>query len=161
MQSDTGQISFTDQRPTIPELIEFPGKKECINIAEEIGVDWRMVGSSLLDDKYGKIMPAIAEKYRNNASDINMDVLSQWIQGKGIADCTWHALLRVLKRHCRALAERVEEALTMEREEEAARVKQSLKDEETLTREKVLMVKETLRTEEPADIEEGKQCVAK
>ena len=71
-----------------------------------------MVGTTLLDDKSGTIIPAIAEQYGNNAERINMEILRRWLQGKGISDRTWQGLLGVLRVHCVALAESVEEVLT-------------------------------------------------
>ena len=96
----------------MPELTGLKGKSERINIAKEIGVQWWVVGTALLDDKNGMVTPAIAQQYGNNAELVNMEILTRWINGKGMADCTWHVLIGVLKEHCTALAERVEEALT-------------------------------------------------
>ena len=70
-----------------------------------------MVGTTLLDDKDGTIIPAIAQQYANNVELINMEILRRWIQGKGMSDHTWGALLGVLRVHCFSLAESVEEAL--------------------------------------------------
>ena len=73
-----------------------------------------MVGTALLDDRDGTIIPAIAIEYGNNSERINMEILRRWIQGKGIPDCTWRGLLGVLRMHCTSLAVSVEEALTAE-----------------------------------------------
>ena len=105
-------LPTTDQKPTMPELTGLKGKSERINIAKEIGVQWWVVGTALLDDKNGTVTPAIAQQYGNNAELINMEILTRWINGKGMADCTWHGLIGVLKEHCTALAESVEEVLT-------------------------------------------------
>ena len=94
------------------ELIAFQGRTQRINIAERIGVEWRKVGTVLLDDKYYNIIPAIGEKHVNNAEAINMEILGCWVQGKGMPDRTWRELLSVLKMYCVSLAESVEEALT-------------------------------------------------
>ena len=81
---------------------------------EGIGVKSMMVGTALLEDRDGTIIPAIAQQYVNNSERINMEILRRWIQGKGIPDRTWRGLLGVLRVHCAALAESVEEALTAE-----------------------------------------------
>ena len=88
-----------------------------INIVEGIGVKWMMVGTALLEDRDGTIIPAIAQQYVNNSERINMEILRCWIQGKGIPDRTWRGLLGVLRMHCTALAVSVEEALTKEAEQ--------------------------------------------
>ena len=109
-------ISFppTDDKTILPELLSFQGKTECINIVEKISTKWQMVGTTLLDDRDGTIMPGIKMSCLNDMDQINMEILSRWIRGPGIADRTWHGLHGVLKLHCKALAESVEEALTVE-----------------------------------------------
>ena len=82
-------------------------------MAQEIGVQWRVVGTVLLDDKNGTIIPALAQQFGNNAHDITMEILSRWMQGKGI-ECTWHALIDALKKPCKTLAKTMKETLTEE-----------------------------------------------
>ena len=103
-----------DRRPTMPELTDFPGKTGQFNIATEIGIQYYMVGTALLNDKRGTIVPAIVSEHRGNAEQINMDILSHWVQGKGIADRTWRGLLGVLRVHCPGLAQDIEETLRTE-----------------------------------------------
>ena len=102
----------------MPQLIVFQGKHKIINIAEAIGDQWRVVGISLLNDESGGIVKAVAKEFRGNALDINLETLERWLQGKGMRDRSWRGLLRVLRVHCRALAESVEEALTAEEAEQ-------------------------------------------
>ena len=105
--------SLTAEEPGLPELTALQGRGECINIAERIGPRWRLVGLALLQDRTGDIVSAIDEQYRGNALAINIEILSRWVRGRGIADRTWRGLLGVLNLHCKALAESVEEALTV------------------------------------------------
>ena len=102
----------------MPQLIVFQGKDKIINIAEAIGDQWRVVGISLLNDESGDIVKAVAREFRDNALDINLEIIGRWLQGKGIHDRSWRGLLSVLRVHCRALAESVEEALTAEETEQ-------------------------------------------
>ena len=96
----------------MPELTALQGRTETINIVRRIGVQWTMVGTTLLDDKDGTIIPAIADQHGNNADRINMDILGRWIRGEGILDHSWRGLLGVLRVHCgEALAQSVEEVL--------------------------------------------------
>ena len=82
-------------------------------------MQWKRVGTILLDDKDGTAVPHIAYQHGNNIDDINMDILGRWIRGEGIPDRTWQGLLGVLKvAHCIKLAESVEEALTAEEAEQ-------------------------------------------
>ena len=96
----------------MPELTAFQGRARRINIAQAISVKWDVVGTTLLDDHDHAIMPALAQQYSYDVMRINMEVLGRWVQGQGMADCTWRGLLGVLKVHCRDLAKSVEEALT-------------------------------------------------
>ena len=95
-------------------LTDFPGKTQHFNIAERIGRKFLSVGISLLNDERGEVVPAIALEHRGNAEQINMDILSRWVRGKGIADCTWQGLLGVLRIHCPGLAQDMEETLRTE-----------------------------------------------
>ena len=101
------------------ELTAFQGKIEWINIAEQIGSKWKLVRITLLQDRTGNIVSAIGKQYQGDAMEINIEILSRWVQGQGIADRTWRGLLGVLKLHCKALAESVREGLTVDPEEEA------------------------------------------
>ena len=99
----------------MPEMTALQGRTRDINIVEGIGADWDKVGTALLDDKDGTIIPAIAREHGNNAERINTEILRRWIQGKGILDYTWMGLLGVLRSmHRITLADSVEEALTAE-----------------------------------------------
>ena len=105
----------TDQKPTLSQLTALQGRTQHINILEGIGARWDMVGATLLDDRDGTIIEAIARQYGNNAELINQEIMRRWLQGRGIPNPTWWGLLDVLRMHQRtALAESIEEALTGE-----------------------------------------------
>ena len=96
------------------DLTDFPGKTGHFNIATKIGMRFYVVGTALLNDERGAIVLAIMSEHRSNAEQINMDILSRWVQGKGIADHTWRGLLGVLRVHCPGFAQDIEEALRSE-----------------------------------------------
>ena len=98
----------------MPQLIGLRGRHKNINIAEAIGIQWRVIGIALLNDESGGIVTALEREFRGNAQDINLEILKRWMLGYGIPDQTWEGLLSVLRAHCRTLAESVEEALTAE-----------------------------------------------
>ena len=98
----------------MPELTDFPSKTRHFNIATEIGAKFHAVGTGLLNDERGTVVPAIVLENRGNAEQINMDILRRWVQGKGIADHTWRGLLGVLRVHCLGLAQDIEETLRAE-----------------------------------------------
>ena len=99
----------------MPQLLMLQGgNDESINIVKAIGNQWRVVGIVLLNDESGAIVDSIADEFRGNAQNINIEILKCWMRGDGIPDQTWEGLLTVLRVHCRTLAESVEEALTAE-----------------------------------------------
>ena len=103
----------------MPELLALQGKDKTIDIVEAIGVQWRVVGINLLNDKSGATIEAIDEQFRGNVQAINLEILKRWLRRKGVRACTWWVLLEVLRKaHCVELAESVEEALTDEEAEQ-------------------------------------------
>lgn len=99
-------------KPGLTDLISFHGQRRIINISAEIGMQYHVVGTILLNDSTGVILPQIVAEYMNNTEAINLEVLRRWIQGRGMKDRTWSGLLHVLKENgCAALAEEIETAL--------------------------------------------------
>ena len=64
------------------ELVSFQGKKNTFNIAEEIGMQYYVVGTALLKDRSGAIVPAIIGKCLGDPLKINMEILRRWVQGE-------------------------------------------------------------------------------
>ena len=103
----------------MPEMTALQGRTRDINIVEGIGAEWDKVGTALLDDKDGTIIPAIARDCGYKSECINMEILRRWIQGKGIPDRTWKGILCVLRNvRCISLADSVDEVLTEEEAEQ-------------------------------------------
>lgn len=57
------------------ELINLKGKTRSINVLKEIGVKWRYVGTALLKDTTGAIMPALDQTYRGDTETISFEIL--------------------------------------------------------------------------------------
>ena len=102
----------------MPQLLKLQDKDKSINIVEAIGNQWRVVGIVLLNDERGAIVDSIADEFRGNARNINLEILKHWLRGEGMSDRSWRGLLGVLREHCGALADRVEEVLTAEEDEQ-------------------------------------------
>jgi len=83
--------------PTLPKLLKFPCKGRFINIISEIGANYTTFGILLLNDQKGTRITAIAQRHTNNADQINIEVLQEWLQGKGKKPVNWHTLIEVLK----------------------------------------------------------------
>ena len=86
-----------------------------IDITKRIGVNWRRVGITLLNDTSGEVVSAIHQQCFGNVDDINLEVMKRWINGEGVGDRSWQRLLHVLRCHdCIALAEEIERCLPLQ-----------------------------------------------
>ena len=83
--------------PTLPKLLNFRtlGARK-VNIASEIGVNYRQFGTLLLNDETGARVNAIERELVRNAEEINCRILSEWLEGKGIKPVSWNTLVGVL-----------------------------------------------------------------
>jgi len=87
---------FADERPNLLKLLNFPGRNGNINIPQQVGTKYFTFGVLLLNDKTGAEMSAIVTKYRDDAEQINSEILRLWIGGKG-KSLSWDTLINVLK----------------------------------------------------------------
>lgn len=83
--------------PTLPELIRFNGVERRINIPLEIGTKYTKFGILLLEDKTGMRTDTIAHKHMKDAEKINIEILQEWIGGRGLYPVTWQTLTDVLR----------------------------------------------------------------
>ena len=83
-------------RPTLIECIRFRGRERRINIPQEIGVKYRDFGLFLLEDHNGTRIRALAHKHSNDSNEINVEVIEEWVAGKGKHPVTWKTLTEVL-----------------------------------------------------------------
>ena len=78
------------------ECIRFRGRERRINIPREIGVKYREFGLLLLEDHNGARIRALALKHRDDASEINIEIIEEWVAGKGKHPVTWRTFTEVL-----------------------------------------------------------------
>ena len=64
---------------------------------DQIGTHYKKLGILLLNDTTGTVTQAIINQYHHNASEINMEILQRWIQGRGKLPVEWATLIEVLK----------------------------------------------------------------
>ena len=94
-------------RPTLIECIRFRGRERRINIPQEIGVKYYQFGLLLLEND---TIRSIAHKHREDAERINMEVLEEWVAGRGKHPVTWQTLTQVIcDIELRTLAMEIEE----------------------------------------------------
>ena len=87
----------TDDMPILPNFYSFKTKTgKCVNIIEEVGTNYRMFGVLLLDDN-GAHVQALIKENRENSESINLEIVRQWLQGRGAKPVSWRTLTRILK----------------------------------------------------------------
>ena len=82
--------------PNLIECIRFRGRGRRINLPQEIGVKYNQFGILLLEDATGARVKAIAHKHSNDAEQINLTILQEWIGGQGAKPVKWQTLVEVL-----------------------------------------------------------------
>ena len=87
---------FAGYRPNLLQLLKFPSKRGNINIPEQIGTKYLEFGILLLNDESGANVSAIVSQHREDAKQINLEILKLWIQGKGNY-VSWDTLIDVLE----------------------------------------------------------------
>ena len=89
--------SLTASTPTIPELLKFTcADNTKINITKEIGDEYKCFGIFLLQDLKGQKVKTIKSKHQSDPSQINTEILEEWLAGKGKQPVTWATLVEVL-----------------------------------------------------------------
>ena len=79
------------------KLIAFPANNGNLNIPERISTKYKQFGVILLEDGEGTIVDGIAHKNFNNPEEINVDILTQWLRGKGRKPVTWRTMINTLE----------------------------------------------------------------
>ena len=89
---------LADDEPTLPDLLCFDSKtRESVNIITEVSVKYQMFGILLLDDKTGAYVQGLIKKHREDSESINLDIVQEWLQGRGAKPVSWTTLTRILK----------------------------------------------------------------
>ena len=83
-------ISFCIGQP--PDLVQLLK----VDIPQLVGMKYKAFGTHLLDDKTGKLVEIIVHNHPQDAEGITMQILQDWIAGKG-KPWTWKTLILTLK----------------------------------------------------------------
>ena len=85
------------ERPNLLKLLNFPSRcGQDVSIPRQIGTKYSLFGVLLLNDETGTEISTIAARYRDDAEQINLEILRLWIGGKG-KPLSWNVLVDVLK----------------------------------------------------------------
>ena len=94
----------TDNKPSLLEMLKFPGRNGEINVPQTIGTNYLTFGIFLLSDEDGTKVDAVAEKHGA------LGILKSWVQGLGQQPVTWRTLVQVLRdSNFTTLAEEIED----------------------------------------------------
>ena len=96
MCSSTHSQSAGDP-PTLHELLHFPVKDGFKDVMVEIQNDYVKLGIQLLQDDNGNIVEGIEKMKHGDPGDITVEILRQWLQGKGRKPVTWQTLVECLE----------------------------------------------------------------
>ena len=72
-------------------------KKQFKDIVLEIQNDYEKFGIQLLQDDKGNIVAGIEKMKHGDPGDITVQILQQWLQGKGRKPVTWQTLVECLE----------------------------------------------------------------
>ena len=93
-------------------MLNFPADRRDINIPEAIGVKWHELGAQLLDDPDGTRVNNISHNHQRNCKEINIEIISLWLQGNEVKPVTWAKLVKVLDDIGKGqLAEKISETI--------------------------------------------------
>ena len=90
------RLFLTAEKPTVVDMITFPGSGGKIDISERIGTNYKRFGILLLEDTNGVKVNAIEKKHHEEANEINLEILQKWAEGNGKKPVTLRTLVDVL-----------------------------------------------------------------
>jgi len=81
-----------------------------INLHQDISTHYQEFGASLLSDHAGTRVRNIAHKCMNDPQNINLEILQEWLEGRGRRPVTKETLVDVLREiELYTVADRVEQ----------------------------------------------------
>ena len=89
---------YTDERPSLPELLSFPTiTGDTINVMSRVGTKHKQLGYILLNDEDGSTVDQISYSNHHDPEEVASDILKRWIRGKGKQPVTWKTLINTLR----------------------------------------------------------------
>ena len=79
------------------ELVRFRGRERRINIPQEVSTKYPQFGILLLEDANGTRVRNMEHKHKGDAEQINMEILEEWVSGRGRQPVSWATLTEVLR----------------------------------------------------------------
>ena len=105
------QLNRSD-RPTLPQLHDFPTESGVIKIIQRIGAKNHIFGIHLLNDGTGDVTGNIEADHHGNQIRITEAILKKWLEGTGKTPQSWTTLITVLRGiELNVLAKEIEDNL--------------------------------------------------
>ena len=79
-------FAVSSEQPTMPQLLK-------INLPVRVRDKYEVFGIHLLNDDYGDKMVILRERFSRDAEKITMEVLVEWLRGRGVS---WQSLITTL-----------------------------------------------------------------
>ena len=79
------------------ELLKFCGQHRTFNIPQEIGTKGIQFGIHLLKDETAASVLSIQTKHCGDAEKLNIEILQEWLTGRGKQPVTWDTLTNTLR----------------------------------------------------------------
>ena len=77
--------------------MRFRGRERRINVPQEVSTKYTQFGILLLEDNYGHRVRNMEHKHRGDVEQINMEILREWVNGRGKQPVSWATLTEVLR----------------------------------------------------------------
>ena len=79
------------------ELMRFQGREKKIKIPQEVSTKYPQFGIFLLEDANGTRVRNMEYKHRGDPEQINVEILEEWVSGRGRLPVSWATLTEVLR----------------------------------------------------------------
>ena len=113
VETIVSSCTSADAPPSLVVLRHFPAKNGLIDIPEKIGTDYEKFGTFLLEDESGNKVENIKVSKREDPLLITVEILRQWLKGKGKKSVTWQTLVTCLQdTGLYVLAEKIDDLLS-------------------------------------------------
>ena len=97
-------LTVSAEVPNFVQLVD-------IHLPSRIGPRIKVFGTLLLQDKHGDKMVNIRESFRGDSENMGMEVLMEWLTGKGV-EVSWESLIATLRKSkLHLMAEQIQMAL--------------------------------------------------
>jgi len=77
--------------------VRFRGRERRINVPQEVSTKYTLFGILLLEDTNGNRVRNMEHKHRGDVEQINMEILQEWVNGRGKQPVSWATLTAVLR----------------------------------------------------------------